>query len=443
MSKPKDQEIMLSKIFLDNDNPRHDPIDNEPEIIASLVRKERVVGLAKDLAKWGLSPLDNIAVKPKVGVPGSYVALEGNRRICALKLLRNPEKAPTAALRKKFSDLADQFGRVPTKISVVVFSDETAARHWLEVRHQGEQGGAGTRKWNAAQKARFSKSANNPNVLSLNVLEYGIAQGLIDPSARDSLALTTLTRYLHSPVVRDALGLASPREFEINVPQDQFDRAVTAFLTDALPRSDGSSPVVNSRTSAKDRQHYANGLRSRGVAATTKLPAATVPKSASNRKAKPRNNPSPDDRPHVVPLDFKVVIRSTILKRLFDELRMIDPELSFATAYLLRAFTEKLAHQFATDNQLSTSGDLHLVIGRCERHLMADSGLLAQAGSSHRLERRLKPLRVMAGEKDSRGSPDTMGSWVHGGMVPSSVELKRFWESMEDCFRLMLDRLKS
>ena len=77
MAKPKILEISLAKLYLDNDNPRHDPIDNESEIISALVRKERVLVLAKDIAKWGLSPLDRIAVTAKDGVPGSYVALEG------------------------------------------------------------------------------------------------------------------------------------------------------------------------------------------------------------------------------------------------------------------------------------------------------------------------------------------------------------------------------
>lgn len=442
MAKQKIMEVPLSKLYLDNENPRHDPIDNEAEIISALVRKERVAALAKDIAKWGLSPLDRIAVRAKEGVSGSYVALEGNRRICALKLLRDPDKAPTAVLRRQFSSLADSMPRVPAKVEVVLFDEDAVSRHWMGIRHEGELGGAGTRKWNASQKARFNKSATNPNTQALRLVEYAVKRGLITPEEQQQIALTTITRYVSTPVMRDAIGLASAREFQINVPQDQFDKAVGAFLKDALPRADKKDALVNSRTDAKAREIYASTLRQRGVAATTKLPVAAAPKPTA-RKGPGRNNPSPDHRPHVVPADFKAVIKSNVLKRLFDELRAIDPrQFSFATAYLLRAFMEKLAHQYAVDHGLSTNGDLHIVISRCEQHLAKDPALIAAAGNPQKLERTLKPLRVMAGVKDSGLSPDTLGNWVHGGAVPTDVQLKKFWETMADCIRLLLDGLK-
>ena len=344
-------------------------------------------------------------------------------------------------MRRQFSTIADSTGRLPTKVEVVVFNDDDSFRHWLEIRHEGELGGAGTRKWNAAQKARFNKNATNPNVQALKLVDYAARRGLISVAEQEKIRLTTITRYVSSPVLRDAIGLASAKEFEINVPQEQFDRAAAAFLKDALPRLDGTESPVNSRSDIKARERYASNLRLRGVAATTKLPGTTAPKATAKTSVS-RNNRSPDHRPHVVPADFKAVIKSTVLKRLFDELRRIDPEFSFATAYLLRAFVEKLAHQFAADHSLSTAGELHNVVSRCEQYLVKDPALIAAAGGEQKLERKLKPLRVMAQDKDSKLSPDTLGNWVHGGAVPTDVQLKKFWETMEGCIRLMLDGLK-
>lgn len=39
----KTQPIQLQHIYLDNTNPRHDPIDNEPELIAYLIAHEQVM----------------------------------------------------------------------------------------------------------------------------------------------------------------------------------------------------------------------------------------------------------------------------------------------------------------------------------------------------------------------------------------------------------------
>lgn len=39
------KEIDISRIYLDNENPRHDPIETETEIIAHLIAHENVKAL--------------------------------------------------------------------------------------------------------------------------------------------------------------------------------------------------------------------------------------------------------------------------------------------------------------------------------------------------------------------------------------------------------------
>ena len=65
----------------------------------SLLGKEKVRKLAEDIATKGISPLDRLGVTAHPKVNDSYVAVEGNRRLCALKLLADPEKAPTELMR--------------------------------------------------------------------------------------------------------------------------------------------------------------------------------------------------------------------------------------------------------------------------------------------------------------------------------------------------------
>ena len=82
------KEVDLGRIYLDNNNPRHDPINNEAEIISHLIANEGVKPLARHIAKAGrTSPLERIAVVAHPKVKGAYVAAEGNRRVCAIKLL--------------------------------------------------------------------------------------------------------------------------------------------------------------------------------------------------------------------------------------------------------------------------------------------------------------------------------------------------------------------
>lgn len=83
--------ILLSvlDIYLDNENPRHDPIYDQTKIVEHLLKGERVKSLAKHISTHGVNPLDSIGVIKDE--EDNYVVVEGNRRLCALLLLNgNP-----------------------------------------------------------------------------------------------------------------------------------------------------------------------------------------------------------------------------------------------------------------------------------------------------------------------------------------------------------------
>lgn len=443
MATFKIQLVRIGQVYLDNINPRHDPIDNEPQIIGRLIAKELVKPLARDIAARGtLSPLERLAVIPHPKVRGAYISVEGNRRVCALKLLSDPDKAPSEADRRVFRDLAKKMRSKITDIDAVIFEDRKEARPWMSLRHEGALGGVGIRTWRAFQKARFDRGAsasertNNPNAQASLLLEYGLERGLVTRDEHDSISLTTLTRFLKSPVFRNTLGLATSRDTSVNVPQNEFDLAARRFLRDAFL---GGKSGVHSRTDRKEREAYAHKLRAEGVAPTTRLPAAKKLdpnalklKVGGGNKAG-RASKDPDKRRTVIPSDFSAPIREKVLRRIYKELRDIDSvEYSFAAAYLLRAFIERTATQFCKRYSLGHEGELHAVLGRCATKLAAE-------GLS---DNELKPLRVMASERDSRISPHTLGAWLHGSLIPTSPELARFWETIEGNLKAMLERLK-
>lgn len=97
--------VPLRSIFLSLDNPRHVTLATEDQVIEYLCDKEEVWPLARDIASLGLNPLERFALVPVVGKPGIFTMAEGNRRLCALKLLADPDRAP-ARLRKGFEGLA-------------------------------------------------------------------------------------------------------------------------------------------------------------------------------------------------------------------------------------------------------------------------------------------------------------------------------------------------
>ncbi|MCK0096705.1 hypothetical protein MWU60_14080 [Yoonia sp. F2084L] len=85
--------ISANRIFLDLENPRvANPFESEDDAIAWLCDNEDVLTLAKDIREIGPNPLELVAVMKKGS--NAYVALEGNRRVCALMLLNDPDRAP-------------------------------------------------------------------------------------------------------------------------------------------------------------------------------------------------------------------------------------------------------------------------------------------------------------------------------------------------------------
>ena len=108
-------EIDIERIFLDVLNPRfpEDKVESERDALELLCNAENVLKLAQDIVEFELNPLDLIGVI-KDGEPTedfnhqNYIVVEGNRRICALKLFNDPEIAPSDK-RKMYRQLSEKW----------------------------------------------------------------------------------------------------------------------------------------------------------------------------------------------------------------------------------------------------------------------------------------------------------------------------------------------
>jgi hypothetical protein len=384
------------------------------------------------VAKKAVSPLEQLGVIEMDDNPGHYVVVEGNRRACALKLLQDPRKAPNAKLRAAFEKLKTDF-KLPAKFVVVEFRDRAAAEPWLALRHLGEQDGAGTRPWSSEGKTRFARGSA-PDRLALAVLDRAEAAGWIDSATRKLIALTTLTRYLGNPVVRAALGLASPNELKFTHEPAEVDSALKQFIEDALPRKDGEEAPVNSRSKAPERRSYGQALHSRGIAPRTELPAPIEPPAPAKKPAKERNPRHPDARAYIVTSAFIAKSADKNLQRLLQELRTLKPDdgYVFACNYLVRAVIERILVLYAqTHGFHKPKMPDNVLIQRCQEHLQTNGVPMTQ----------LKVLRTAGSNNDALFSLDTLGSAVHAGHLPTRKGLIAVWDNWEPSLQLMLGRM--
>lgn len=162
--------VQLAELDLDLENPRTGRSRSQLEALQQLLLVEKfgdkVFALAADICQVGmLDPGERLYVMQSVTEASRFTALDGNRRVAALRLLSNPTlvENPTlplsVAMRQRFKKLqAANAGRWPEELDVVVFESRGSAEHFIGVRHKGELAGAGRSEWSALQIARFDNS---------------------------------------------------------------------------------------------------------------------------------------------------------------------------------------------------------------------------------------------------------------------------------------------
>lgn len=233
----------------------------------------------------------------------SYHVAEGNRRICALKLLNDPDLAPPA-IRKDFEKLSYGWNIIKA-VPAVVFKSSDDVRIWLDRVHSGPQGGIGRKPWNSDQKQRFW--GGNKNRLALMLLDYAEEQKMIDAEEREG-KLTTAQRFLSNPILRETIGIDVTNDEELNRtrPKPEFDILVKTFVDDLV-----AGKSVTSRMNKDAIQNYARNLVN--VDGVTNTRIASEPIAGQNSVIKPRQIKKPKKPKHAVTVQYEREI-STALK---------------------------------------------------------------------------------------------------------------------------------
>ena len=223
-NKHNRQLIQLDKIFLDLKNPRHIPYQSEVETIKYLCENEDIFNLAKDIALYGLNPLENLAVV-KDDKTGTYVVAEGNRRLCAIKLLNDPYRAPQK-FQKKFLELSSNWENI-SELEVIVIEDEENVDLWLTRIHAGQQQGIGRRQWDSEQKTRHF--GDSKKTLAQLLLDYAEKEGLLTTDTRRG-KLSVVQRFLTNHDFKNLIGISNKIE-EFN-PSEINMEYFTIFIND-------------------------------------------------------------------------------------------------------------------------------------------------------------------------------------------------------------------
>jgi hypothetical protein len=443
------------------------------EIIQYLFEHDKALEVAQSIATRGFFPNEPLlAIKEN----DELVVVEGNRRLAALKALREPGllegsyQRQLERLAKQIEDLSD-IASVPVTIA--------PSRRATDRQVAGRHIGTPVLAWQAENRASFilDKLAEG---YTNNQLQDQLGFSLADiQAARQTRAIadmarsldlpeevkaklenpraklfTTLERVFDSSVGREYLMVEPDSDHGIRgtTTKTEFLRGFTRLVTDiALGRQ--SSRTLNTNENIRGyfeswdaaqlpaEKHGsfvpADIIQDRSVAS----PSHTGPSADAPRRSKQLSNT-------VLPRDFKVRYGNDRLLDIRRELvKLKRDDFPNAGAVLLRVFFE-----LAVIAYLRRIGELPTIIEKIEKRegrklpfgtptmkqLVPEITRIAKAKlGSHDAQKVEKAVRY---DSSAPFSLSELHGFVHGSDLPSARDILQFWTRTESLFRLMLEQ---
>jgi len=150
------QYLALEDLLFDPDNPRFPSTvrgTNEDEVIEWMLKDATIVELMSSIGEKGYFPGEPLLVVPAKKA-NKYLVVEGNRRLCAVKLLNDPSLA--ASKKKSVQQASSEAKFHPTELPVLTYKTRDEILDYLGYRHI-----TGIKEWDALAKAKYLEQLFN------------------------------------------------------------------------------------------------------------------------------------------------------------------------------------------------------------------------------------------------------------------------------------------
>lgn len=234
---PKDgelREVTLKELRPDHYNPRFPPtrqgaFKNDEDVLLYLDREHNAFHIADSIKRHGYFPAEPMIVMPHED-RDSYVVLEGNRRLAALKGLADPKRRRDYPDRRWRSITGSV--RLPQQYTVFAVTDRSTVAPVLGFRHI-----TGIAEWEPYAQARYvAQLVDDEGVVldrvaeligrsSSEVRSYYRNYWIVE-QARDEFKLPDVeraleefgvwTRAMGNPLLRAHIGAPDPRDVDVD-----------------------------------------------------------------------------------------------------------------------------------------------------------------------------------------------------------------------------------
>ena len=236
--------LRIEDLVLDSDNPRIIHANGQHQALQKVVKDQRtkLVRLAESIVEHGLSPIEKLMVMAVSARPKRYIALEGNRRVAALRLLEHPAAMTgldmPSGVQRQMEHLASIFDKSKVEpIDAYEVSSRGEARYWIELRHNGEDQGRGVVAWKPIVAGRYR--AKEPAIQAFDlVMEHGGFDEEGAEAIRSKFSLTTLRRLMESRDVRALIGLSVKNgQLHTELPGSELIKPLRRMISDIASKA--------------------------------------------------------------------------------------------------------------------------------------------------------------------------------------------------------------
>ena len=435
--------LKIDDILLDEDNPRIVSVESQRDALQKIIRDqgEKLIVLSRDLLRHGLSPIESILVTRSKKPKGRFIALEGNRRVAVLKILRNPHVLNSldisAALRKKFEKQAESFKRhffEPLQCYEVETREE--GTHWIELRHNGEDGGRGTVRWSPLVAARFRGENYATQALEFVKEKAELTQTDLEKLESPRFPLTTLERVLSAVSIREKIGIdVRTGNLYTTVKDEEVLKPLRKIVLDL-----GYKRInVSELKSVKQMEKYLDSFDTGDKADLDKSTKPTKTKKKTKKKTRRKKTAQTKPRLTVIPKSTDYEISDARTQKIYEELKALDVNVfQNSCGVLMRLFLEfsltdyfrrnktKMKLKYDSGKKAGQMKDLNDMLSEVIDDLVAKDLSLAT------------DFKFLKNSVNNRKSPLFVGllhQFVHNRyFMPNSEELRTTWDNSKPLF---------
>lgn len=451
--------IPVEDLLLDVENPRIGAVGTQSEALEAIINlnADHFKRMLSSIGDHGLDPGDSFYVIADDLELGTYIVVDGNRRLSALKVLQNQAllngTKATDGFKKAIANLVQAArSEGPESVDCVVFADRGEADDWIERRHGVGLDGESRIPWGTLEKQRFQHDRSILDVIdfveknsTFSDDEWAAVKRAVE--AKPSV----LSRFLESKSGRDWFGLAIEDHQGTKHPTFKADAThAIDFLSQLM--KDIKDKVVDTRTynKASDIEGYFTQHAKPGKPSATAQRFGTALVSDGKKRPRQRATPASTSPKPTVRTSRPKPPRSTLaparhqfsqpqtekglqLVRECSKVRLDQP---LSSAFLLRAFLQHSIDAYMTEHGISFHEK-----GKDGKTVQLDLGTRFERTYAHLVSNKIVSGSDLHGVKSTLtaktdpASIQSLNDYHHDRYrIPSGDVLRNAWDSAEALF---------